>query len=484
MDFIRKYYLLILCCIPVISLGLHFHILNLDLVGYHVWRQTETQTVINNFYRGNMNIFYPRVNDHADIGGLHRMEFPLMQWLFALFYKIFGPGIVVSRVLTFLTGLCSVYGMFYLCDTLFKDKVIATICAWCFNFSPVFYFYTINPMPDNLALCCGIWCAGLFFTYAHTQKNKYLAGSALFLCLATLIKLPFILYGSFVFAFLLVQLKKKEFSHRQLLYCTLLFILSIVPAALWYATVIPGWGNNPVLKGMTDMNTDFKELQHIFLATIYSTLPELLINYGSVLFFIAGLYFFFKKKKYSNKNFPLFLLWAISVTLYFLFEMNAITLVHDYYLFPFLPLIFLIVAFGAFSLLSLNNNFLTKLTFVCLAVLPLTAFLRADTRWDKKDPEFNATYFHYKDEIRHLTPPGSFCVIGNDPSHYILLYYIDRKGWAFDNDQLDEKLLSDYISKGARYLFLDSHIDDNPGIKAHLEQKIFEKDSVRVYKLK
>src|SRR5665213_3459230 len=156
MEFIRKHYKFILCCIPLISFALHFHVFQMDLTGIHVWRQTETQTVINNFYRDDFNILNPRINGNADTDQLHRMEFPLMQWLVALFYKLFGPHIAVTRAVNFIIGLCSVYGMFYFCSNIFKNKGTAAICAWCFNFSPVFYYYTINPMPDNLALCCGI----------------------------------------------------------------------------------------------------------------------------------------------------------------------------------------------------------------------------------------------------------------------------------------------------------------------------------------
>jgi hypothetical protein len=157
MDFIKKHYRLVLFSIPVISFLLHFHVFNLDLIGIHVWRQTETQTVINNFYRGDFNILNPHVNGLADTDQLHRMEFPLMQWIIALLYKIFGPHIAVTRLTIFTIGMCSVYGMFVFCSNIFNNKGLAALAAWCFNFSPVFYYYTVNPMPDNLALCGGVW---------------------------------------------------------------------------------------------------------------------------------------------------------------------------------------------------------------------------------------------------------------------------------------------------------------------------------------
>jgi hypothetical protein len=214
-----------------------------------------------------------------------------------------------------------------------------------------------------------------------------------------------------------------------------------------------------------------------------SVLPELLINYASVLFFIAGFYAAYKRKLYDRPLFlPLAVLGVITI-FYFLFEMNIIDLVHDYYLFPFLPLIFLLVAYGVEHLLS-AHNYKKYIAFGCLAILPLTAFLRINSRWDINSPGFNVAYLKYKDELRSLTPKDAKVVVGYDESHYILLYYTDRKGWAFDRTWFDVKSLEYFISKGASYIFLDEEVDQLPGIPAHLGEKVFDKEGLRVYKLK
>ena len=482
MEFINKHYRIILCCIPIISIALHFHVLNKDLTGIHVWRQTETQSVINNFYRESFNIFDPHVNGPADTDRIHRMEFPLMQWLFALFYKLFGSHISVTRVLTFIIGLFSVWGIFYLADKIFNNKVIATVCAWCFNFSPVFYYYTINPLPDNMAMCMGIWTIGLFYHFINTQKTLHLVLSGICLCIAALVKLPFILYDSFIICYLLLRLKRNGF-HKSLFHIAGIYTLAIIPVITWYAWVIPAW-NNGVVKGAFETKQSAQELLHILTATLTSILPELLINYGSMLFFVAGFYFLFQQRKQHKRNSPMFFFWGLSIIFYYLYEMNMITTVHDYYLFPFLPLIFLIVGYGCYNLLCSNNRPLSILSLVCLAILPLTAFLRIDSRWDTKDPGFNSAYYNNKEQLRKMIPADAYCVVGNDPSSYILLYYIDRKGWAFDDDELTADRLTYYISKGAQYLFSDSKADANPEIQAHLAEKIFEQGSLRVYKLK
>ncbi len=47
---------------------------------------------------------------------------------------------------------------------------------------------------------------------------------------------------------------------------------------------------------------------------------------------------------------------SVLVLVYFFFEINAIDKVHDYYLFLFYPLLFSLVAYGAYHLLATINS--------------------------------------------------------------------------------------------------------------------------------
>lgn len=461
---------------------MHWQIFNRDLVGIHVWRQTQTQTVIKNYYTEDMNIFHPRINEFRNEDRIIKMEFPVMQWTFAVFHKVFGSHIAISRILTFIMGLFSIWGIFYLLKRLFDNNIIATIGAWAFCFSPLFYYYTVNPLPDNFALCCGIWSAGFFFKYLQSDKNVPLIFSAIMLSLATLAKLPFVLYGAVAFTGMILTIRKG--NTKDGVKIAVVYALALVPAALWYISAIPTWGENEVLKGILDSSNNPFTIPDLLQHNLISVLPEMLLNYGSVLFFIAGFYFLLRNRKTAHPYFPILAAWGVAIIAYFIFEMNAIGKVHDYYLMPFLPLLFILVSYGAFHLLKCTSKWKSTFTIVLLILLPLTAYLRIQHRWNTESPNFNAVYYHYKKELRELIPQKALCVAGNDDSHFILLYYLDRKGWAFDNDQLDGAVLANYVSQGAEYLFIDSRIDMRSDIKEHLGDNIFEKENLRVYKLK
>ena len=335
---------IILVSIVVISSLMHLKHFSKDLMSIHVWRQTQTQSTINNFYEEDMNIFNPRRNDRGDSDGIFRMEFPLMQWLVACQYKIFGYHLIITRIFMFLIGLLSILGIYKLLDSLFHKTILSVIGAWAFNFSPSFYYHTINPLPDNFALCCSIWGLTLFFIWYNNKKTKYLIFSALLLSIGALCKLPFIIYYIVPLVYFVTLVIKIGFNKKVFFQSLGAFSFSVLPIT-WYLFVIPKWHGNVIVKGMLNNNDSIIKLLDYFQHNLISTLPELLINYGSLIFFLAGFYFLFKKKSFRNPKFILLVSLSILTLMYYLFEANAIAKIHDYYLFPFYPLFFILFAY-------------------------------------------------------------------------------------------------------------------------------------------
>lgn len=475
---------LVLVLIVIISTSMHFKHFKKDLVSMHVWRQAETQSTIINFYEEDMNIFNPRRNDRGNGEGFHRMEFPLMQWLVACTYKIFGNHLVISRIFMFIFGLFSVFGLYKLLKILFNNEFLAVAGAWAFNFSPGFYYYTINPMPDNFALCCAIWGITIFFYWSKSGRPFALPLSGLLLSIAALCKLPFILYFVVPLTYFLIQIKEEKSWKSPLIKAGEVLIFSILPLA-WYISVIPQWQGNGIVQGILDSKVPASKVFGNFWHHLTITLTESLLNYGSVLFFLCGFYFIRKNKAFKDRLFPLFASWGAVLILYFLFELNMIGKSHDYYLFPFLPLLFILVAYGAYNLYKSHSILIKYFVGILLLILPLTAYLRMANRWDPGNPGFNKDLLQYKNELREAVPKNSLCIAGNDISHYIFFYYIDKKGWGFDHNNLTGEKLHNMIEDGAKYLYSDSRqIDDNQQIAPFLDKLIMEKGSIRIYSLK
>lgn len=479
---ISKIKILTLVTIPIVSIFLHWNVLQMDLISIHVWRQTQTQNTIQSFYEEDFNLFNPRQNNRGSGDGILRMEFPIMQWLFASTYKIFGNQLIISRLLSLLIGLLCILGIYYLAKNIFKNELIGLLSAWFFNFSPSFFYHTVNPMPDNFAMCCAIWGLVFFFSFVNNSKKSRIIWSGIFLSLAALAKLPFILFSivPFVYHFIFRDKITEEKNHFIFF---LLYTLQLLPLG-WYAWVIPTWVGNDVAKGMLTNQESFTQLFAILSGTLISTLPELLLNYAATPLFLVGIIYFFKEKIYSKKVFPVFGFLLLGLVAYFLFEMNLIGLIHDYYLFPFFPLLFLMVGFGGFQLLITNKKWAKVLLLITIIIAPLTAHLRISSRWHSSDVGFNKDFLTYKNELQNAVPDDALCIIGNDVSGHILFYYTNKKGWRFQKDDLSQTVLENYIKDGATYLYSDSRIiDENDQLMPYLRSLILEKGSVRVFKL-
>ncbi len=474
---------MVLASIPIISLIMHWDVFPKELVSIHVWRQVQTQTTINNFYEEDFNILNPRLNTRGDDDGIVRLEFPIMQWSFAGVYKLFGKHLIITRILSFLIGLLSVFGMYFLLHWLFDNPVVGVCGAWAFNFSPIFYYYTVNPMPDNLALCFGIWGLATFIAYLANNKPVTLLVSALLLSLGTLTKLPFVIFFAVPFFYFLFNIK--SYNQKQLVMIIILFALVLIMPLSWYLWVIPGWGTEGgvvtgVLGNQLDITTIFYYIQH----NLISTLPELLLNYAAVPFFIAAFYFLWRNRVSTNLIFKAFALTGFALIAYFFFEINVISTVHDYYLFPFMPVLFILVAYGAYQLMGSDKPYLTYVVYILLLTLPLTAYLRMKDRWNMESPGFNKDFLVYKNELRDLVPKDALCVAGNDHTKVIYFYYVDKKGWGYDN-YLTGDALEEMIQKGAQYIYCDDRkTDQNPAIRQYFDEKLFDKGSIRVYSLK
>ncbi len=475
---------IILLSIVVISTLMHLKHFSKDLMSIHVWRQTQTQSTIINFYEEDMNIFNPRRNDRGDSEGIFRMEFPLMQWLVACQYKLFGNHLIISRISMFLIGLLSILGIYKLLDVLFQKTILSLIGAWAFNFSPSFYYYTINPLPDNLALCCSIWGLVLFFKWYNKKRSIHLIFSSILLSIGALCKLPFIIYFIVPITYFACAFIKNGFNKKIAQQSLIAISFSIFPIA-WYLMVIPHWQGNVIVRGMLDNSESFTQLVDYYQHNLISTLPELLIGYGSLIFFLAGFFFLFKNKTYRNPKFILLLSLSILAIVYYIFEANAIGKIHDYYLFPFYPLLFILVAYGAFNLYSSKITFNRYLTYLLIVVIPITCYLRMQSRWNSDSPGFNKDLLTFKTELQNAVPKDALVIAGNDISHFIFFYYIDKKGWGFHQDNLTPEKLKSMIIKGAEYLYTDSkEILNNDNILKYLDELILEKGSIKIYRLK
>ncbi|MFK7946873.1 MAG: ArnT family glycosyltransferase [Saprospiraceae bacterium] len=479
---ISTWKIIVLVVLPILSTLMHLQVFSMDLIGPHVWRQSQTMTNVVNFYEGDFNILNPQRNNQGTKNGIYRMEFPIMQWCFAAVTKVTGQPLLVSRILTFVISLISILGFYFLLKSLFNNEIIALIGAWALNFSPAFYYYAVSPLPDNFALCAGIWALAVFLKSLPEPNWKNTILSAFLMSLSMAAKMPFILFYAIPFGFYIQKIIQRKLVIQDV-FKGLIWIGFFVPTLLWYLWVIPTWEGNGIVAGILVLADSPTVLLDYLQHNLFSNLPELFLNIGAVPLFIAGFYFIKKRKTHQHHLFYPLLFWAFLTLLYFFFELNMIAKVHDYYLFPFYPMLFMIVAYGAFYLSNIKNG--KTIVTVLLISLPILAFARIQGRWNIEKPRFNKDLLKHKTELQELSQKSDLIIVGNDASYSIWFYHLDRKGWVFATDRLKPNELKFMVENGAKYLYTDSKtVLNNPKFKPYLQNEVGKFGTIYVYKLK
>ncbi|MBY0477007.1 MAG: glycosyltransferase family 39 protein [Chitinophagaceae bacterium] len=472
----------------ILSVLMHISIFKKELIGIHVWRQSITQLNTSNFYNTDINILNPRANT-LDANGnqqIIRTDFPLMQWLIAQIFFITGESIFVTRVCIFITGLFTVLGFFFFCKQVFGNFTAAFVAAWAFNFSPLFYYYTLNPLPDSLALCCIVWSLYWFSKYRKEYNQRFAVYAAVYFGIGMLIKLPYIIFGAIYFCHFLIRFIKpaKQTSIKPVLYFAFTFMAASLPAAAWYAFVIPQWGENPLTTGKFNYSNNIERANEILDYHFSVLLPTLLLNYASLVLFVTGI-IHIAVKKYYTKPFFYEIAAGFAVTLlYFFYDLFHIDTVHDYYMLPFLPFLYMAVGAGANKLFQLNNP-VKYLLPAFLLLLPFFTYRTVQDNWTAERSYMNKDLLFYQQELQKAVPNSEPCIMLNDVSATIWPYLLNKKGYTFTNDALPVDWIKNMIlTKNIKYMYTDSKLlAEKQEYRSLFDSVLLQRGSIMVIKL-
>ena len=461
---------------------MHLPQFNLDIQGIHAWRQSQTMWNVRNFHRHDANILNTRINsfNNENKDNLYRYEFPVMQWSIAMVQHVLGERIGVVRVCMFLFGAIGFIGFFYLSREIFDDPMVALMGTWCWMFSPLIFYYMINTIPDVLALSASVWYLYFIVKHRRTELQSDLMWSGIALLFATWAKLPFLMMAIVSIYFFLVDvIKNKSIRVKDIKY-GMIQILVISPALAWYAWVIPTWSNG-VLTGVFDNPIPWSQTWSYVEYHFSVMFPQILYSPYLLIIGIIGLI--------TLPWFKFRLGWILSLIgitfLYLTLEFNMIGSVHDYYMMPFLPWMYLFVAGGIYYLINSNARLFHILVVGLLIIIPIHAYINAQPKWSVEQTYFNPDVLNYSEVLREAVPSDARCIILNDLSGYIFSYRIDKMGFMFNDDRLPTEWIPDMIKNGgAQYMYSDSRVvDERSDVQPYLDSLLLEAGSVRVYSL-
>lgn len=471
--------------ILAISFFLHLGYMNMDVQGGHSWRQCQTMWNVNNFARYDANILNPRVSHFNGVNpeNLYRYEFPIMQWTIGMTMRIFGEHSIIMRLYMFLFSSLGLLGFFNLSKFILKKRINRLISTFFLSCSPVYFYYSICPLPDVLALSVSMWYLYFIIEYFERHKLKNLLLASFCLLIATFAKLPYLMFSivSIFYFFRSIRdsktINKINFKQAIIQFCLL------IPAFLWYKWVIPTWSGNSIVKGILDIDLSFGEIFHIIQFNMLELLPMSIMYPGIWIFFIWGLIHYLKNRSSKKWISPLILITFI----YYAFEFNAIQVQHDYYLMPFITWVFLIVGLGIESFLD-SVKLWKKITFGILIIsAPIFVFLVSQKKYSIEGYYDLQDAVRYKTELRNAVPQDEKCLIIEDISNFIFSYQIDKRGYVFGSKNIPIGWVSDLIrNKNVQYVYSNSReFDENPlFINHYAENEILHRGSIKIFKLK
>lgn len=458
----------------------------------HVWRQSITLSMARNLSEEGMNILEPRVDRRMDTEGITGSQFLSYEYILATLYKLFGENENYSRWLSLFFYLMIAAGMYHWLLQLNFKPGIALCGAWLMAFSPELFYHGINAIPDILALAASVWGLYFFFRWQqHTLQTKWLVLSLACISISGLTKVQYLATGVPIAVLFIRGMIRREYTRGMILTAFYTGFIGILSCLAWYIyahALIQASGLKDI-GILFQPESDWKRGLQIITRNLISDLPELLLGYVGLLGFGMGIWVAFRRKLYHHTLFLPVLIWTLVLLAYHLIELRQMG-VHQYYMLPYLPLLFLLVATGMRSIAPARPWIIALL----LLLSSMLAFNRiVPARW--VDGQEGILLSFYKPEIRHqlenLVPHTTRVITGPDKSGCINFYFTHKKGFcfeqtgeAFSSTWNGMTFIDDAIARGARVAYITSPDEYNdPRWIPYISKELFRNEEVWVFEL-
>ncbi len=445
------------------------------------WRECDYAAVARNFAREGMNILRPRIDWRGSGPGYAEMEFPVIPWTMAVFYKIFGIHEEIGRVLMWGFSLLALLVFFALARRLLPSAGAAAAGLF-FALSPLAVRVANSLQPEGLMLL--LLLSGVFFFLRWLEGDgwKYYAYSAAAIAGAILVKAPAAHVGILLAALLIRKKGWKALLRSEVL---AFGALTLIPAAAWYAHahgLFLEYGNSLGLSNEThwlgwDLVRSPRTLLDLLAGAIRIESVFVWTPVGAA--FLAAAIFFKKR----SEVWAVISWWLLAVGLYYL---AAIRTVGDswaiYYHVVAVPPAALTVGTAAawlaarwrssdfmrFERKAAAAGFLLVLSFMTFIVV-------RDFRPRTYEPLFQCA-----EAFAPSIPEGSRILVSGGPSKDetgrdvaynapYFFYWLDRKGWNIPSDAASLEAVREFARQGAGYFIGERFaLNRTPGLEKEL----------------
>jgi hypothetical protein len=175
----------------ILLFGAYFRLqyIQLPMAEKHSWRQITNADIARNFADISLNILYPRVSWGGAGEPYVGMEFPLLQWSAAVFFRWFGVHDIICRGIAVAFSLATIAGLYGLGRCLW-DRAAGRGAAFLYAISPSAIFFGRTFLSDTPMVCFsafGVWGVA---SYLKTGRRSPLVWGTVTAALACMVKVP------------------------------------------------------------------------------------------------------------------------------------------------------------------------------------------------------------------------------------------------------------------------------------------------------
>lgn len=473
------------------------------------WRPTDLAGIALNYYRHGLDLLHPQVLWGGNGPGYVEMEFPLIPFLTACLYKVFGVHDWVTLIIPLLSGIGLILVTRAFAESLY-DSTVGFVAGVIAALAPTLVDLTVSLWPDPPMILAG--AVGLFCLTRWAVGGRFtdLVVGGLATCLSILLKIPALYLGFPVLFLCFRRFGRNWWKSRE---PWLLAAIILVPSALWYWHAHQlyllyhntfGILSAGYLKfGTVDILGDPRFYLHLlFRLAMYHVGP---------LAFLGLAYGLFMRQ--PNRTHYVTHVWFAGVIVYLLVAARGVLIGHYQYLLPVIPPAAILSAYAGVSLLrNVNGTLKAKgyrmaatllipgvwVLFFASMVLTSLLFTSQGVYFTKVWENDRATGL----AVGKVTAPGSLIVVVDNqmdeftPERSMtppnVFYFSDRRGWYRSMAWLTREMVEDLRAGGAAYLVitgnsLPNYRESFPAIHSYLADHfaaILENTEGIVYDLK
>jgi hypothetical protein len=135
---------------------------------------------------------------------------PFFMWVLMFYVKRLSDPLFAGRLLSAVSGIGSMIGLFFLTYYIFKSKISALFASILWAISPLSLFFDRMALVDSMLTCFGIWTLFLSLVTATTLRLDVAMITGFILGLASLTKSPALFFAALIPVAVIILKKPKD----------------------------------------------------------------------------------------------------------------------------------------------------------------------------------------------------------------------------------------------------------------------------------